>query len=94
MRHLRTVNETFQLTNIGLAVAFFSLEVLDELGFGFGDVFEVELRRPDGTVWQTDAVVPAQFVTPWPGPKGASYSLLLPDATKEQVPQGTDIFID
>jgi hypothetical protein len=94
MRHLRTVIETFQLTNIGLAVALFSLEELEELSFAFGDVFEVELRLPDGTVWQTDAVVPLQFVNPWPGPKSASYSLVLPDAIKEQVPRGTDVFFD
>jgi hypothetical protein len=93
MCHLRTVSETFQLTNIGLAVAFFSLEDLEELGLEFGDVFEVELRRPDGTVWRVDAVVPVQFVSPWPGPKAASYSLVLPSVTKEQVPQGSDIFL-
>lgn len=93
MRHLHTVTETFKITGVGLAVARFSLDELEELGIEFGQGFQVELRVPDGAVWRTEAVVPTQFVDPPPGPDVPSYSLFLPTATREQVPVGTEIYV-
>jgi hypothetical protein len=52
----------------------------------------VSLRRPDGTERATSATLTIPFVSP--APAALSYVCLLVGLTKEDVPLGTEIWID